>query len=279
VSHTCFDVSIADKIAHIRLNRPEALNTMTRAFWNELPQIVEDIDLNAKARVIVVSSTGKHFSAGMDLSVFAEGLTDEVAGDPFIRAEAFTRNVRAIQHSFSCLEQARMPVLMAVQGGCIGGAVDFASACDIRFATADAVFCIQEINIGMTADVGTFPRLQKLIPEGIVRELAYTGRRFSAGEALQFGLVNAVYPDSEAMLAHVMGLAREIASKNPLAVAGSKRAITYGRDHSTADTLDFIGVWNAGMLPSAHMQEAAMAKMQRREPVFPDLLPTRKTAF
>jgi enoyl-CoA hydratase len=276
---TCFDVSITDRIAHVRLNRPEALNSMTRAFWNELPEVIEGIDRAASARVIVISSTGKHFSAGMDLNVFAEGLSDHAAGDAYTRAEAFTRHVRAIQDSISSLERARIPVLCAVQGGCIGGAVDLATACDIRYATADAFFTIQEINIGMTADVGTFPRLQKLIPEGIVRELAYTGRRFSAGEALQYGLVNAVYPDAASLLERVMETAREIAAKNPLAVAGSKRAITYGRDHSTTDTLDFIGVWNASMLPPEHMREAMMAKMEGRTPNFPDLLPVRKTAF
>jgi enoyl-CoA hydratase len=276
-SSTCFDVEIADRIAHIRLKRGAALNTMTREFWNELPDIVEDIDRNASARVIVLSSTGKHFSAGMDLSVFAmEGAIAHQKADRHVAAEAFRSNIRQIQRSFNCLEAARVPVLCAIQGGAIGGAVDLVSACDIRWATADAFFCIQEINIGMTADVGTFPRLQRLIPEGWVREMAYTGRRLPAAKAREIGLVNEVFDTQDAMMAHVMATAREIAAKNPLAVTGSKVVINYGRDHTTADTLDYIGVWNASMLAPSHMQEAFAANAEKRPGVFPDLMPLRK---
>jgi len=161
-TYQCFDVSIENKIAHIRLSRGDALNTMTRDFWNELPEIVRAIDEQALARVIVVSSTGKHFSAGMDLSVFAQdGAVHTESRDPYIAAEQFRSNIRQIQSSFNCMEEARTPVLFAIQGGVIGGAMDMISAGDIRWCTKDAFFCIQEINIAMTADVGTFPRLQR----------------------------------------------------------------------------------------------------------------------
>ena len=171
--HTCFKLTIENKIAHIVLNRPEAMNAMPRAFWNELPAIVNDINDNAKARVIVISSTGKHFTAGMDISVFTDGEGIAASGgDQYARAEAFRQFVLTLQGSFNCLDDARMPVIAAIQGGCIGAGVDMTSACDIRFCTEDAFFQIAEINIGMTADVGTFPRLCKLIPEGWVRELA-----------------------------------------------------------------------------------------------------------
>ncbi len=275
---SCFAVSIHDGIAHIQLNRPEALNAMNRAFWNELPAIVRDISDNARARVIVISSTGKHFSAGMDLSVFTSGGTTSTEGraDRETRNESFRYHVHHLQDVFSCLDQARMPVLVAVQGGCIGGAVDMTTACDIRYATADAFFCIQEINIGMTADVGTFPRLCKLIPEGWVRELAYTGRRLPAAKAKELGLVNEVYATHEELLAAVMETAREIASKAPLAVAGSKVMINYARDHTIKDSLDYIATWQTGMFAPSHMAEAFAAKSQQRDGVFPDLLPLRK---
>lgn len=278
---TCFDVDIADNVAHIRLKRPEALNAMNRAFWNELPAIVGDIDDNARARCIVISSTGKHFSAGMDLSVFGQA---ESVGDPASAGEvdrqnageSFRRHVHHLQDTFSCLDQARMPVLVAIQGGCIGGAIDMTSACDIRYATRDAFFVLQEINIGMTADVGTFPRLCKLIPEGWVRELAYTGRRLSAEQAEKIGLVNALFDTHEQLVEHTLATAREIASKAPLAVAGSKLMINYARDHSIKDALDYIAVWNVGMFSPPHMQEAFKAKTEKREANFPDLLPLRK---
>src|SRR5690606_20439260 len=191
-------------------------------------------------------------------------------------AEAFRHFVLTLQQTFSCLDDARIPVIAAIQGGCIGGGVDMVSACDIRYATEDAFFQIQEINIGMTADVGTFPRLCHLIPQGWVRELAYAGRRLPAAKAKEIGLVNDVFATQEAMLAHVLDLAREIAEKAPVAVAGSKRMINYARDHSIADGLDYIATWQAGMFAPPHMMEAFAAKAQKRKPVFPDLAPKRK---
>jgi enoyl-CoA hydratase len=274
---TCLSLSIENQIAHIRLSRPEALNAMNRAFWNELPALIRDIDEHAKARVIVISSTGKHFTAGMDTSVFTDGEGISASGgDQYVRAETFRHFVHLLQRSFSCLEDARMPVIAAIQGGCIGAGVDMTSACDIRYATEDAFFQIAEINIAMTADVGTFPRLCKLIPEGWVRELAYAGRRLPAQKAKEIGLVNDVFPTQEAMMAHVMALAAEIAEKSPLAVAGSKRMINYARDHSTQDALDYVALWNASMLSPPHMMEAFAAKAQKRAPTFPDLAPLRK---
>ncbi len=276
-TYECFTVSIEDKIAHIQLSRPEAMNAMNPAFWNDLPGIVREIDASAAARVIVISSTGKHFSAGMDLAVFQQGGVSEQGGDPYVRAEAFRSNVDKIQGSFNALEDARIPVLVACQGGVIGGAIDMVTAGDIRWCTKEAFFCIQEINIGMTADVGTFPRLQRYIPEGWVKQMAYTGERLPAAKAREIGLVNEVFDTQEEMLAHVMGVAKDIASKNPIAVTGSKVIINYGRDHSTADTLDYIGLWNASMLAPSHMMEAMMAQAQKRDAEFPDLLPLRET--
>jgi enoyl-CoA hydratase len=274
---TCFKVSIENNVAHIVLNRPEAFNAMPRPFWNELPTIVHDINDNAKARVIVISSTGKHFTAGMDVSVFTDGESITASGgDPHTRAEAFRQFVLTLQGSFSCLDNARIPVIAAIQGGCIGGGVDMVSACDIRYATDNAFFQIAEINIGMTADVGTFPRLCNLIPQGWVRELAYAGRRLPAAKAKEIGLVNDTFATQEAMLAHVMELAHEIAAKAPVAVAGSKRMINYARDHSIADGLDYIATWQSGMFSPPHMMEAFAAKSQKREPNFADLAPLRK---
>lgn len=273
----CFEVSIENNVAHIVLSRPEAFNAMPRRFWNELPAIVNDINDNAKARVIVISSTGKHFTAGMDISVFTDGAGISASGgDQYARAESFRQFVLKLQATFNCLDDARIPVIAAIQGGCIGAGVDMTSACDIRYCTEDAFFQIAEINIGMTADVGTFPRLCKLIPEGWVRELAYAGRRLPAQRAKEIGLVNDVFATQHDMLAHVMELAREIATKAPVAVAGSKRMINHARDHSIADGLDYIATWQAGMFSPPHMMEAFAAKAQKRDPDFPDLAPLRK---
>ncbi len=268
----CFEVTESDHIAHIVLNRPDEFNSMTPDFWRELPQLVDEISDRGSARAMVVSSTGKHFSSGMDISVFTDGGLDDDTEVEVGRARStFRYNVLHLQDTFSAFERARMPVLAAVQGGVVGGAVDMVTACDMRYATADAWFCIQEINIGMTADVGTLQRLPKLIPEGIVRELAYTGDRMPADRAKEVGLVNEVYPDHDSLIEGVLEIATRIASRSPLAVHGSKEMINYTRDHSTDDALRYMAAWQTGMFQPADLMESFGAQMEKRDPVYDDL--------
>ena len=281
MNYECFEVTIEDSVAHIKLNRPEKRNSMNPAFWRELPEIIEDIDENVKARAIVISSTGPHFSAGMDLAAFSskEPKTDKEARDMKIRHGAsFYRSALTTQHTFNSIENCRIPVLAAIQGGCIGGGLDMITACDMRYASEDAFFTIFEVNIGMTADVGTFPRLVRQIPEGMVRELAYTGRNMMAKEAKEIGLINQVYPDQASMIEDVMRIAKEIASKPPLAVYGCKRMINYSHDHSTADSLDYIAIWNASMMQIPEMQEAMQANSEKRQGDFVELPPLKKNS-
>ncbi|MBI1365060.1 MAG: crotonase/enoyl-CoA hydratase family protein [Alphaproteobacteria bacterium] len=277
MTFACFTLEIADRIAHIRLNRPEKANSMIPEFWRELPAAVEDISDNAKARVIVISSEGKHFSSGMDISVFMQGGVDKDPDNRELDAERFRHHLAELQHTFSALENARQPVLAAIQGGAIGAGVDLATACDCRYASADAFFAVQETAIGMTADVGTFPRLAKIIPEGWARQIAYTAERLPAGKAKEIGLVNEVYETPAALLEGVMEIAEKIAAHSPLAVTGCKRMINYARDHSTADALDYVGVWNAGMLRAADILESYQAKTEKRPPRHADLKPVKKS--
>lgn len=276
MGYQCFDVSVTDKVAHIKMNRPEKANSMIAEFWRELPEIVVEHSRSGSVRAIVLSGEGKHFCAGMDLAVF--GSTEDLngSGPKGFRSRRNERQrglILKLQDTFSALENARVPVLAAIQGACVGGAIDMVTACDMRYATENAYFSIAEVNIGMTADVGTLPRFAKLVAEGIVRELAFTGRKWTAAEALQHGFVNAVYPDHETMLASVMDTAAEIASKSPMAIWGTKRAMNYGRDHTVADGLEFIANWNAAALDSDDMQEAMTAQMEKRTAEFPDLWP------
>ena len=276
---TCFDVETSDGIATVTMKRPERLNSMIPEFWTELPGLIRDIDSSGEVRAIILASTGRHFSAGMDLAAFGGGDAVVSEGKDAARIGANLRmNVLHLQETFSVFEKVRMPVIAAIQGGCVGGAVDMVTAADMRYATEDAFFCIQEINIGMTADVGTLQRLPKLIPEGVCRELAYTGRRMPAAEAKSVGLVNEVFPDQETMLDAVHEVATEIAEKSPLAVWGTKQMINYARDHSTSDSLDHIATWNAGMFRSGDMKEAFTAQAEKRAPEFEDLLPYRNGA-
>ncbi len=265
MTYTCFDVSTDNHVAHVQLCRPEKRNAMSAEFWHELPSLIRDLDKDGDTRVVVISSTGPHFTAGMDLAAFGEMGADLGAGTTDAHKQAsrglgFFQHVKDLQDSFSALEEARIPVLAAIQGGCIGGGVDMISACDMRYCSEDAFFTIYEIIIGMTADVGTFPRILNHLPEGVVRELAYTGRKMSAHEAKSFGLVNEVYKNQEELLEGVMKTAHDIAAKAPIAIHGLKDIITYSRDHNTKDSLERIGLWNASMLSQSEIMTAMAAK-------------------
>ncbi len=269
---TCFSLDITpDHVAHLVMNRPGELNTMHPAFWRELDDILVRIHQEGHARALVISSTGKHFSAGMALETFA-GAIQMDDQTPEGRAAIFDL-LTDMQATFTKLEQLRIPVICAIQGGCIGGAVDMVTAACIRYASADAFFCIQEINIGMVADVGTLQRLPKLVPFAVVKELAYTGRRLPAGRALAYGLVNEVLDTHEATVAAALQCAREIAAKPPVAIWGTKQAVTYARDHSVEDSLRQMG-WLQGVVWSnAHVREAITAMREKRAGDFTPLSP------
>ncbi len=280
MTYSCFEYELRNHIAHISMSRGDKFNTMTKAFWSELPELVDKISDEAEARVIVLSAQGKHFCAGMDLANFQDNGeilgTDAKKVSQGRRGEAQFRLTRELQYTISCLEKARIPVIAAIQGACIGSAVDMVTACDIRYATKDAFFCIQEINIGMAADVGTLQRLPYLIPEGIVRELAYTGRKFSADEALRYGLINAVLDTHEAVIDHALDVAGEIANKAPLAVTGAKEILNYNRDHSVEESLNYTALWNSAMNFSDDMMEAFKSKVEKKDPEFQGLVKRKK---
>jgi enoyl-CoA hydratase len=275
MTYSCFNLEIKNKVAHVQMCRPDEFNSMNKAFWYELPHLIDTISNDASARVIVLSGQGKHFCAGMDLANFTQGGNAPKA-HLGMQKEAGYRVTRDLQYTITCLEKARIPVIAAIQGACVGGGVDLATAADIRYCTKDAFFCIQEINIGMAADVGTLQRIPKLIPEGIVRELAYTGRRFLAEEAMKHGMVNKVFENQEEMMESVMEIANEIASKGPLAIAGTKESLNYGRDHSTEESLNHIALWNTAMGINDEMGVAFKAKAEKKEAEFEDLLPRKK---
>jgi enoyl-CoA hydratase len=263
-------LSVADHIATVRLNRPEKLNAMNLAMWHDIRRAFDHIDALPEVRVAVLEGEGRAFTSGIDLQMMM-GLSGQIQNDCDGRMrESLRRVILDLQDALTSLERCRKPVLAAVHGACVGGGIDLITCADMRYCSSDAWFSIKEIDIGMTADVGTLQRLPKLIGEGMVRELAYTGRKFDAAEAKDMRLVNRVFESPEALRDGVRALAAEIAAKAPLAVRGVKEMITYARDHSVADGLNYNATWNAAMLMSADLQEAMMAGMAKRPPTFRD---------
>jgi enoyl-CoA hydratase len=265
-----FTLGIDSGIAHLQLNRPERLNTMAPAFFPALRDAVRGLHDSGDARVLVISSTGKHFSAGMALDVFASD--DALLATATARARlSFQESLRKLIECFSAIDEARFPVVCAIQGGCIGGGLDLATACDIRVCTADAFFTVQEIHIGMMADLGVLQRLAKIVPPGVAREMAYTGER-----ALGIGLVNAVLQDADAALAHAMKLAQNIAAKSPLAIAGSKLALNHARDHGTAASLAQMTLLQSAIFDTDEMALAISAWKAKQAAPFGALDPVAK---
>ena len=264
-----------DGVAHLVLNRPERMNQMVPKFFPALRDSLRELHDSGSARVLVISSTGKHFCAGMALETFAGQGSMLDTSNPRARL-SFQDSLRRLMDCFTALDEARFPVLCAIQGGCIGGAFDLAAACDIRYASADAFFSVQEINIGMAADLGVLQRLQGIMPSGLARELAYTGERLTAERALAVGLVNAVLPDADSLLAHVMQVAKKIAGKSPLAVAGSKLALNHARDHGVAASLQQMSLLQSAIFDQTEMSLAIVAWKDKQPADFEPLAPIGK---
>jgi len=268
-----FALTEQDGIAHLQLNRPERLNTLAPPFFPALRDAVRALDDAGATRVLLISSTGRHFCAGMSLDVFGDDAAALATGTPRARL-AFQTSLRRLMESFTALDAARFPVICAVQGGCVGGGLDLATACDIRVCSADAFFTVQEIAIGMAADLGVLQRLPKLVPAGVAREMAYTGERLGAERALAVGLVNAVLPDAQALLDHATALARKIAAKSPLAIAGSKLALNHARDHATDAALEQMTLLQSAIFDQDELAVAIEAWKAKRSATFDPLAPT-----
>jgi enoyl-CoA hydratase len=271
-----FALATSNGIAHLQLNRPERLNTMAPPFFPAVRDAVRGLHDAGEARVLVISSTGKHFCAGMALDVFASDASMFVTATARARL-ALQETLRQLIECFSALDEARFPVICAIQGGCVGGALDLATACDIRVCSADAFFTVQEIHIGMMADLGVLQRLAKIVPPGVAREMAYTGDRLGAERALAVGLVNVVLPDADATLARAMQLAQAIAAKSPLAIAGSKLALNHARDHGTAASLQQMTLLQSAIFDTEEMAVAIAAWKAKSVAEFAPLSGVAKT--
>jgi enoyl-CoA hydratase/carnithine racemase len=258
-------------VAHVELAREGKFNAMDKAMFESIGEAFRSLGADPSVRAVVLSGRGRHFTAGLDLQYAASQF--QASDDPGRAAEARLRHVRWLQDCFTAAEEARPPVIAVVHGGCIGAGVDLATACDIRIASADAFFQVAEVDVAITADLGTLQRLTRLIPEGIVRELAYTGRKMDASEAHRLGLVNRVEESREAAVAAGLELADAIAAKSPLAVAGAKMSLNYSRGRTVEEGLRHVALWNAGALVSRDLHAAVEGRLKKQVPEFRDLDP------
>jgi enoyl-CoA hydratase len=264
-----FKIEIENYVATVSFNRPEKSNALHAAAWIEMKQIFEEMDGNPKVRAIILAGEGKNFCAGIDLMMLMSLMQFKTTCEAKKR-EAIRKMILHLQSTITAIEKCKKPVLAAIHKACIGGAVDIVTACDIRYCTDDAYFSIREVDLGLVADIGTLQRLPTIINPGLVNEMAYTGRNVYGQEAEKIGLVNRSFETREQLLTEVKKIAQTIAEKSPLVIRGTKEIILYKRDHSVADSLDYMSTWNAGMLISNDIQEAFKAYMEKRKAVFED---------
>ncbi|WP_342074997.1 enoyl-CoA hydratase-related protein [Yoonia sp. SS1-5] len=263
-----FEISHSAQIAHLKFTRADKSNAMAHAFWSDFHPAIAELNRDGQTRVLVISGEGRHFCSGMDVSMFMGDTPKTVTPDD---REAFVEVVRTMQIAISALEEARFPVIAAVQGACLGAGFDLAAACDLRFASRDAKFRIEETNIGMMADLGVLQRLPRLVPEGIAREMAYLGKSLPAEEAHRFGLVNGLAEDAAGALDLAMAAAKQITLKAPLAIAGSKASITYARSHSTQESLAHTCLLQSALWKPEDIMTAFGARTQKKDAEFQPL--------
>jgi len=266
--YNSFKVEIADHVASVAFNRPEKANSLHAEAWKEMQQVFEDMDDNPEVRCIVLSGEGKHFCAGIDLMLLTNlNIYDDLTCEGRKR-ELVRKFILGLQDNISAIEKCRKPVLAAVHNGCIGGGVDIATACDMRYCTDDAYFQVKEVDMGLVADIGTMQRLPKIVNYGVAAEMSYTGKKVLGPEAREIGLVNKSFSNKEDMMKGVLALAKVIAAKPPLVIRGTKHIMQYTRDHSVSESLNYMATFNAAYLLSEDLKESFKAAMTKQKPKF-----------
>eukprot|EP00756_Hemistasia_phaeocysticola_P015577 Hpha_TRINITY_DN15420_c1_g1::TRINITY_DN15420_c1_g1_i3::g.176898::m.176898/K12663/ECH1; Delta(3,5)-Delta(2,4)-dienoyl-CoA isomerase len=264
-----------EHIVECRLNRPAKLNTFTAQVFEDFKNFFADVATDDSVRCIVLTGEGKHFTAGLDLNTAGQvfgGVNKGPKQDAARKGVKIRRIGKDWQTSMSNIEKCGKPVIACVHGVCLGAGVELLSATDMRVCCADTKFSLAEINIALAADIGGLQRFPKAIgSQAVARELAFTGRNFSAEEALQWGWVSKVLPDRAAVRDYAFGLAKTIASKSPVAVLGVKTFLNYTRDHSVDESLEYAITWNQGMLQCDDLGRAAAATLMKKKVVFEDL--------
>ena len=258
-------------VAWVWLRRPERFNAFHEDMWTRFDEVWEEISQTTGIRVVVLAGEGAHFCSGIDLSMLENlhHLASSAEGCPAARRERLLADIRRLQRIVSAVAECRCPVIAAISGACVGGGLDIAAACDLRLATEDAWFSLKEIDVAITADLGSLQRLPSIIGEGRTKEMAFTARKVRAGEAAAWGLVNATYPTAEALLTAAGALAEEIAAKAPRAMRGTKATMDFSRHRTPAEGLEMVAMWNASFFSSDELVVALTAAREKKVPLFP----------
>ncbi|KAJ7198091.1 Delta2-dienoyl-CoA-isomerase [Mycena pura] len=265
-------------VLHVELSR-DPVNAFCTEFWRAYGALFDRITAEGRdVRAAVLSSdVSKLFTAGIDLvdaaKITTGGFAGVAGGDAARNSMALLRDIKEFQHAIGAPERCPFPVIAAVHGHVLGLGVDTIAACDVRYAADGSQFSIKEVDIGLAADIGTLAYLPKITGNhSLMRELAYAGATFSAADAARLGLVSRVVPGGRAgVVAAALALARVIAGKSPVAVAGTKRILTHARDHTVAENLEYTAVWNSAALQTQDILESIGAARERRGPRFAGL--------
>jgi enoyl-CoA hydratase len=267
-SYPFFEIEKHKNVAVVFLNRPEKRNAMDWPFWRDLPFVIEDIDNDPEVHTFIIAGRGKSFSTGLDLDNFFSEFQTIVQGELADGREKLYELVLLMQKGINAVYNSKKPSIALIQKHCIGGGLDLISACDIRYASQDASFSLREAKVGIVADMGSLQRLPNIIGQGNTRELALTGKDITAEEAFKMGLVTKICATDTELMQEGLKVAHEIAENPTIVIRGVKQVLNYGVGKSLEDTLNYVAVWNAGMLDSKDFRNAIDGFKERKRPIF-----------
>lgn len=252
-----FRLTLDGALARLHLDRPERSNALSAAFWREFPRTIGELAQRAEVRALILSAEGPNFCAGMDVAAFGHGIPEPCS--PSARLSFYHLAV-TLQETFTVLERMRVPVIAVIQGACLGAGLELAAACDLRIVTRDARFRIEEINVGIMADVGALQRLPKMLPDQVMKSMAYLGETLDAEAAYAAGFVRSVHTTVEEALVAAEAVAGRIVEKAPVALAGTKAALSWARDHSVADALEWSARTQSALWSTADIGAALASR-------------------